>query len=802
MENLKSLSEQILSDTSSGIQVDSRGRRYFKQRLVQFQTLGLTQEELHGPWIPGAGERLTPPDWGREPTYGELRQYASRASERFLLFWYRVFDVAIARGLSGRDREIFRNPITAPSSLIDIGLPEDPSLASCPPELAQKILQEYGEELHRKPGQNIFYITEYLRGCTTDIRQAMEPYHRFWDLERERRESLKNSGTTDRTMGPGPELGRILEEFVDASLMVSLRRAKEGTGIRRIVSDKIRRLIFELKRDGTPGPFTPTDREMLFGEPGLTVDPESVLVYSALRMPGALQKKLRSGAFHLSNRFRLILRVLRLKRNISSVSGGDSMPDGFLQRIRVHEQKYEEILNSFRNTASKPESREAIERTVLFFNYLEENLEGVKREPSTWIRNAIPILDGKSGRHPDTGKTKAPGESTFSPDSLPMFLVQQKTLDDRVLDHYRSFLSPGSNTTGDISPTGGPPNFSRLETFHLPEDLSPGDPFREWEATSLARAAMRKRLRPIRMAAGSYSTIADERHAAISLNPILRLWKDRPGYREKEIPSSIEGEFNTPASIQLLLRLATLVDPSLEERILFRRKALADGEGPAENLENALIFITPGSCFPLREVSRFDFPEFRGSVIGETRNPSELGVPAREESILTGGWYSKRNHSFYYPVGGDNGSLLYSIWKASRLQGPPAFFFALGQFVHDCLDDNLAYYRASEIPFRVIVEDYYRREDLTRKNRGEKTGRKKADNSRDGVRFMFAVAYSRFMTELLTGSPQSGFRHRPSENWFASHIGFTGIYGTAPERVREIRRSVLDLLEQDNPGVH
>jgi hypothetical protein len=252
-------------------------------------------------------------------------------------------------------------------------------------------------------------------------------------------------------------------------------------------------------------------------------------------------------------------------------------------------------------------------------------------------------------------------------------------------------------------------------------------------------------------------------------------------------------ELNNRAVIQTLINLAFLAHPGLKTLKLEWRGIMKE-KRPDDGISNMKFFLLPGSCFPLREVRREDFPEFRNRVIGETRTPAELGVDISEDAILTGAWYHKSNHSLYYPVGGDNGSLLRTIWNGGRFDGPPAFFFALGQFVYDSLPDNLVYYRSGEITFRQCIEDYYRAEDRTRKNRGDRTGRKRTDNSRDGIRFMFAVFYSRFLMEALSGSMQFSFRHRPTERWMHKHLKFPVITLADKHRIRNIRQSALEIL--------
>ncbi|HNJ04567.1 MAG TPA: hypothetical protein PLB73_09965, partial [Leptospiraceae bacterium] len=112
------------------------------------------------------------------------------------------------------------------------------------------------------------------------------------------------------------------------------------------------------------------------------------------------------------------------------------------------------------------------------------------------------------------------------------------------------------------------------------------------------------------------------------------------------------------------------------------------------------------------------------------------------------------------------------------------------------MEDSLIYRRSGSITFRECVEDYYDFEDRIRKNKGEKTGRRKSDNSRPGVRFMFAVLYSRMITELLTGSLQSQFRHPATEKWMETNLGLS----RDRARLKHIRIKLREIIS--NLRVH
>ncbi|MCB1305093.1 MAG: hypothetical protein KDK37_12475, partial [Leptospiraceae bacterium] len=391
------------------------------------------------------------------------------------------------------------------------------------------------------------------------------------------------------------------------------------------------------------------------------------------------------------------------------------------------------------------------------------------------------------------------------------YLEEHARLREEIREIHRRFLSEGpppkshSRTTDDkeaketiedSNAENSSEVFRRARSVYgdflrWPQTIAYGNPFARREVLTDIKEQLLARLRPVRSATTGYSLIPGSRHGILPLNPVMKLWKEKAGY-ERQLPDVANKEINLRQTVLCLLDLARLVHPEMDSMELRLGRIVQEKLG-IRNLKNMHFFLMPGSCGVVREIERPDFPDFRNMIIGESRKPQELGIT--EPSILTGAWYKKRNHSLYYPVGGDNGQLLRSIYLALRLPGPAAFYFALGQFVHDCLDDSLIYYVGSEIPFRQVMEDYYTQEDRVRKNRGEKTGRRKIDNSRDAVRFMFAVAYSRFLMEALTGSSQTHFRHPPTERWMLRYLNLPVLSLTDRSRFRDIRRKARSIIE-------
>lgn len=579
----KSLILELMDDPRAGLITES-GRRFFRSRRVHFRTIDVTAADLHGIWL-GYQAPLPLLNWAGQPSYKEVRDFARASSERFLAFFYQVFEVVLARALARRDTAILRNPLFVSRSFFDTGVPEEAEHASVPKVLQQKILREYYSAKKRSSRYAIYYLTEYLETLTDDLRSELARFHDLWNLK-DRRENAS----------------RALQSLPERSPASS---AEDWLKIARSV------------------------------------------VFQASRC-----HRLRLRRMHMA----------RHGRSLVSLS--------------------EELALVLKDFESRQRAFESCEDSVLCALVQE-------------------------------------------------FLTAQTQIEEL----YAASI----------------------------------DPFEERTAVKHACTEILSRLRPLRRTTAAYSLIPGEKHGAMSLNPVLRLWKEKP---ETEHPEAriLSLEMNTRDSVDCMLDLAMLADPRLSSREVERGRIARAMRGK-ENLENLRIFILPGSCYPLREVHPLDFPEFRSRVIGESRSPVQLG--AEETSVLTGAWYSKSQHSLYVTVGADNGRLLRILWNSERSPGPPAFFFALGQYVHDCLADGLIYRRTAGTTFRECLEDYYDFEDRIRKNRGEKTGRRRIDNSRTGVRFMFAVLYSRIVTEILTGSYQSHFRHPATEKWMEENAGLS-----------------------------
>ncbi|MEQ8351465.1 MAG: hypothetical protein RH862_08275 [Leptospiraceae bacterium] len=233
---MRKLVSQLLEDSRSGLKRDASGRQYFKQRKVRFRTIYFHPDELlEGGWLEFQQSIQSPFADRVDPSPAQLKEFAARSSERFLHFYYRVFDVAVARALATLDTNLFRRPFIEPSVYLDLGIPEDPTVGSVPPALANVILNQYytsrhyltatsepnyAEEQHLsakieavtedlsressknlpespdvdlKSGPKISYLSSYLDGLTDDAILLLAPYGELWTLEDRLREIQNRS---------------------------------------------------------------------------------------------------------------------------------------------------------------------------------------------------------------------------------------------------------------------------------------------------------------------------------------------------------------------------------------------------------------------------------------------------------------------------------------------------------------------------------------------------------------------------------------------------------------------------------
>ncbi len=818
------LISRLLNDRTSGLKRDGEGRLYFKQRRVTFRTIYADENEIFGTTLPGFENTLKPLQWESEPSHLEIQNFSETSSRRYLTFWYSVFEVAAARALSGKDRDVYRLPFYKRSTFFDLGIPENHKWSSVSRLLHEKILREYKNLRSIPLRYPIFYLGDYLCGITDDVREALAPYSAFWNLLKKREESLNSIGhPAYRILAPlysrharGKKNSlEWIELFIQESMEASLTFHIQKGEFARIENDDLRNFLYARRQNPGEG-ISDAVAAALFAHRGAGELPLWCRsIRSFLQIPGQIESAARSAAMNQSLIYREDLRMERIRH----LRKGDEQLLDFAplltrkklahQRMQSRlqilkkladpalqlDEKYNNLMHLHNKIAallqSQPGEKAGAQRGEDSFQsgIKDFEIDAIRQAIARW--NQSPTTLNQSALFADSPSRLA-GELITQIESL-IEASQQIIGFYHDYDQTRetSETQPEQSDESQINTEKAKKYNDRMPL--LPPDCMVGNPYQEEEIIRHVRKLLFHRLKPVRMTAHVYSTIAGHHHGAIPLNPVMKLWKRDPYPREKGEPPILQLEVNTPRSMECLIDLALLADPRLTERELQWREAVKKTRGK-ENLSTMRFFLLPGSCFPLREIRRADFPEFRGRVIGESRPPHELGVPLEEEAILTGGWYSRRNHSLYYTVGGDNATLIRTIWRSGRFPGPPAFFFALGQYVHDTLPDSYIYYRSGEKTFRQCVEEYYRAEDLTMKNRDEKVGRKRADNSRDGIRFMFAAIYARLIMEALTGSPQTAFRHRTTEQWMGTRLGIPLLnqeYGSTIRALRDRARRMI-----------
>jgi len=742
---MDSILQSLLDDRSAGLHTDADGRRFFRQRRVRFETIEFTASDLlRSGWDRFSEPLEPPPRSGKEPDPTELRRYAEEASRRFLTLWYRCIDVLVARSLFGRDRRIFRIPFFRGSMFIDTGVAEDVELSAVDTPLHERITADYREGNVPKV-YRIYTLSSYLEGLTDDLREALSPLHGFWQKEEERDNILSQidllSSSLEKRMQTEPMIR--LRDSLDARCRTLLEEMTPR--LRHIESATLRKAIHQLRTGITLN--MSLRREIL----DYAAEADMLNLLDLMELPARMGRIVRRVCFYESRRLHEALRLLRL------------------------------------NSRSTDRLKAALDRFRAARVELDDYVRSIEE------RSLLPRLDAFSG---DVDE-----ESSRTLRHLHAIPERLVALNDELIDLYRHWL-------GDATPLPFEPD-ERYPSVELPPQWNP---IRDEAAVlTAAREILVDRLRPVRQTANEYSLRPEHRHGILTLNPVLRLWKERssvqsdrssdgPSDRTAGLPSLCLRQINTADVVELLIDLASLVDVELPGRELVGGRILKEKHG-RRDLSSLRFFLIPGSCFPIREIAREDFPEYRNRVIGDRRRPGELGVQTSEENgVLTGAWYRKPTHSLYYPVGADNAALLRLLYTAGRTDTVPAFFFALGQFVHDCMPDSLIYYRAGERTFREVIEDLYIFEDRIRKNRDEKTGRRRKDNSRPAVRFLFAVQYARYVTEALTASSQGSFRHQASEDWFAKHTRIPLLHRTDRSDIRTLREKARRLIEERSAG--
>ncbi|MCB1170859.1 MAG: hypothetical protein KDK25_11010 [Leptospiraceae bacterium] len=778
---MQRLVRELLNDSSSGLRKDASGRQYFKQRRVRFQTIEFEAGGLlEAGWLDFQENLESPFLRTRDPAPSDVRQFAHLSSERFLNFYYRVFDVAVARALATLDTRIFRIPFIKSSVFLDLGIPEETDISSLPPALHNAILEQYRRCRNRTgPAEStqVFFLSEYLEGLTDDAIELLRPYRRIWELEDELR-TIHGASKSIRLQWEDRLLQTSRQDYLQR-FRSNLQKGFQSAGLEIILRATAQAEIRKALRT-----FVLENQEDAFFRICRHIDSFSSFLNKELRtsiqfayLPEKLESTFRSAILQETRLHARLMRWVHLKyRNASLGQNAD-----FRLIIEQRNQTAKEALQMIQSLKKLSRSAGDLEQML-------RRHARIRQE----IRSIYLAFSGTSGAaFPDPG-FPWPEEKTEDRKALESFRDQEPVAGDASKDRQRfTGEDPGMQPSTDSETTLAIAQNKYGRSIQWPPHIAYGDPFLRREVLIHVKQQILDRLRPVRSTTTGYSLIPGTRHGILPLNPVMKLWKDKPGF-ERDLPPVAALEINTTDTVDCILELARLVHPELDQLELRLGRILQEKLGNLR-LGNLKIFLMPGSCGAAREIERPDFPEFRNSVIGESRNPSELGLSA-EPSLLTGAWYKKRNHALYYPIGGDNGQLLRSIYLALRLPGPAAFFFALGQFVHDCLPDNLVYYAGSEIPFRQITEDYYRLEDRVRKNRGEKTGRRRIDNSRPAVRFMFAVSYSRILMEALTGSSQSNFRHPPTEQWMSRYLNLPALPISERSRFRSLRNRAREII--------
>ncbi|MBI3396308.1 MAG: hypothetical protein HY042_10775, partial [Spirochaetia bacterium] len=525
--DMAGLVDKLLADKNSGLKTDDTGRRYFRQRHVQFHTIEIQAKDLHGPgWLDFETDLAL--DWNKDPSHEEIRSFAVKSSHRFLSFWYRVFDVAAARSLSGRDRTVFRRAFFKASAFADLGVPDESAFSSVPPLLHRKILDEYKASKPFRSAYRIYYLSDYLEGLTDDMNAVLRPYRRLWRLQDARARILRqldaihaevesalvgNPGARSDDDAASAETVsplRQAEDFLELCGLSALDRSLENKTYVKIEDETARMLVFR-RRTGALDSLEKDDIERIFHEPVFSVPGAAQTLLALMSLPARCHTSARRAASFSTQAHRLRLRLVRYQRLHGTKEGGS---EALALRLRDAESRLAKIMEELKRPMGLAPLQSLADRYLMVLRMLrgiDQRIEELYTLPSNRTDPSDIPPTGTAGR-------EAPTEHRDS-------------------------------------------RFMEAGTVVLPVDVIPGDPFAEPLVVSLAKQVVLKRLRPVRMTANYYSLNPAHRHGCMTLNPVMKLWKERPHTGTRDLPRLCGLEMNTKETIECLVRLASIADP-------------------------------------------------------------------------------------------------------------------------------------------------------------------------------------------------------------------------------------------------
>lgn len=764
---MEKILKTIEKDKLAGIYIRYDGRLSFKPRKVEFETIDFKPEYIFSRKWGIFQNALEPIHWDQpiDELEKELINFSLECSKRFHHIWYYYIDVMLARSLSINDKNIFQKDFIIPSVFLDLGIPENVEWTNVPISIHRKIISEYNLTKDFKEQHRIFYLSYYLKDITNDINEFLKPYRKLWNLEEQKLqyyESIKQFIKDLYNNHFFNHLKIILNTFIINKLL-SIEITYEN---KFIVS-----LYYKIKENNTYD-LSYYERKILleyfFDQKLLTDDFKLLFILNQYTIfPQELERLVRKILF-TENRilktkiqqYRILYNKYSRNLNYSNYISNDS--------FYINENRFNHLIEDKINN---------IYQLTEFFNlqhniYLNQLLKLFKKQLLNSIEDFIKFF-----------KYLNQEELTNEMKENVLKIIKNISLVNyEILEFYKKSFS--FKTINFIEDT------KYLTKIKIPKHFIPGNPFQEKEILDFFKNILKQRLKPIRMAANDYSLIYKEKHGILTLNPVLKLWKNKIQFNPK-LPEILQLELNTPITVECLIELIKLVDNDIDKREIRRGQILKQIKGK-ENLETMTILLLPGSCYPIKEIPASHFPEYYNKIIGEKRSINEVGIK-ETHYILTGAWYNKKNHTLYYPIGGDNAELLNKIFFGIRTNIIPAFFFAIGQFVFECLPDNILYYKNTKLTFREILIKIYKN-----KNYNEKYLKTLKLLSKEEIKFQFAIYYSLLIMENLTGGLHIHHKIPEIYKWFLENLKITSIFSSSKELRKKIRIKAQQIIEEYN----
>jgi len=761
---MKKLFEAVEKDKLAGVHKRSDGRLYYIQRKVEFETIDFDPAYIFSEQWSIFQKPLSPIDWNLpiNDLNKMLTEFSMECSYRFHHLWYRYIDVMLARSISTNDKNLYLKKFIKPSIFLDLGIPENIEWTNVPKGIHEKILKEYQISKRFSSRFRIFYLTQYLEDLTEDINQYLKPYNELWQIEQKKLELYDNIKYFIKYL-----YNHNFFEFIKTKLNEFLIHLLLNTKI-SLENNIISNIYYKVSLQKQNYDLSHFERKILLEfflrNKAINENQKYLFILNEYTIfPQELERFVRKVLYLENQIHKEKIHLLKLFFNKVSKEKHNFyiLPEDIFNTEKISQIQSEKINNVFQLTEFLNLTHNLyIDYFINFFN-----------------QNKIISLED----FPKYFKDKIDLNNRLKHDILNL-IRQISEINYKIIHFYKKsfYLTPSKFT----------PNPKYNINITPPSHLIVGNPFHERDLLDFFRNLIKERLKPIRMASNDYSLIHYEKHGILTLNPVLKLWKNHTNL-QKDLPENTQLELNTPITIECLLELLQLVDKDILKREILLGSILKSIKGK-QNLENMTILLIPGSCYPLKEIPSSHFPQLKNKIIGEKRFINEVGIKDTHY-ILTGAWYNKKNHTLYYPIGGDNAELLKKIYLGIRTNVIPAFYFAIGQFVFDCLPDSILYYKTTKLTFREILLKIFKNQ-----NYSEQELKKIRLFSKNEIKFQFAIYYSLLVMENLTGGLHIQNKIPELYKWFLENLGIKSIFLLDKEMRKEIRLKAQKIIEKYN----